>query len=92
MSTEVATSTKAVENPLVQKLPPAVAVTMARDPEAEKSVGQAIKLLARSLGRQAASRHIARGWSVMELGLALAVAALALAAALYFHSHMGRLP
>lgn len=91
MSTEVALPTKAVESHSVQTVSPAVAGTITRGREETKSVKQAIKLLARSLGRQAARRHIARGWSIMEVALALVVAALALAAALYTRSHMGRL-
>ena len=91
MSTEVALPTKAVERQSVQTLSPAVAGTITRDREEAKSVKQAIKLLARSLGRQAARRHIARGWTIMEVALALVVAALALALALYTRSHMGRL-
>lgn len=53
-----------------------------------KSADRQILLLARSLGRQAARRHIARGRSIFEVGLALAVAALVLAAAMYVRSHI----
>ena len=43
---------------------------------------QKIRLLAEILGRQAAHRHLARGYSLIEIAAALAVAALLLGALL----------
>ncbi len=92
MSTNLATSKQAIATTPVHPAPPAAATATARDHEPSRSADQAVKLLARSLGRQAARRHIARGWSMIEVALPLAVAALALAAALYLQMHIGRLP
>ena len=97
MSTYPAEAIQSDATPLPQMTPSLAAMTkvagaMARDQGPERTADQAIKLLARSLGRQAARRHLARGWSMMEVTLALTVAALALAAALYIQAQLGRLP
>ena len=97
MSTDLAMPSRViVTDPPHTASPPATdmvaALTVARDQGPERTTDQAITLLARALGRQAARRHLARGWSMFEVALALVVAALALATALYFQAHYGRTP
>ena len=96
MSTGLVTLNRAIVTAPTQMVsPPAtvmpVALAMAREQASEAAPDQVIRLLARSLGRQAARRHLTRGWSIMEVSLALVAAALVLAAALYIRANLGRL-
>ena len=52
-----------------------------------------LKLLARALGRQAARRHMHRGYSLLEIALCLTLGALVVAALWYgglLHSDLGQ--
>ena len=48
-----------------------------------ESVNELLRSLARALGRQAARRHMHRGYSLLEVALCLALGALAVAALWY---------
>lgn len=59
-----------------------------RPPTAQRSMegslaDDKLKFLARALGRQAARRHLHRGYSIYEIVMVLAVGALAIAALWY---------
>lgn len=54
-----------------------------------REVDEKLAHLARCLGRQAARRHLSRGWSIWELAVAITFGALVLSGVLYVRSLHG---